>query len=219
MNRARRKVHPRCPVTDTTGMAALWLMLIPALAFGQSGDPEAVRLERVDQGFEDVSPLAHSLRWIEPEYRQPRGFDSVYAVPGAPGVLMRRDGALRALFQRSEYVQTRFGTEALVPTGTIYSIGEPSAELLTSLAGGVTTTRSLASPGGITHDRAPASGGSRVSPLRVSNRYDPNAVSAAVHPLLADVPVSVWTSEPVRRRRVAALIGSIADPADSSPRR
>jgi hypothetical protein len=186
-------------------------IILTAATLGQTErvvpeDPSALRLERVEQGFEDVSPLARSLLRAAPEFRAPSGYDAVYRVPGSDGLLMRQNGAVRALFDRSEYRQTRFGAEAMVPAGTIYSIGEPSDELLATLSGRV--GRSLVRPMG----GEPAHRSDR----RVSNRIAPGA-DRLDEPRRLEAPVSVniWTSEAVRRSRVGSLLGSLRE--DSRP--
>ena len=206
------------------GVFALGVIpLFAALAGAQPlpSDPAALRLERVEQGFEDISPLARSLQWYEPEYRQPSGYDTVYRVPGADGLLMRQNGAVQAIFDRSEYLPTRFGDQALVPAGTVFAIGEPSAELLESLSGRVAATRSLARPAGPLADpRATA------STLRVSNRIPSERAAEVVRPIhaaavsgLPEPAPSLWTNDHLRQRRVASLMRSLAPTQDSSPNR
>ncbi len=182
-----------------------------ALAQGVPQDPGALRLERIEQGFEDVSPLATSLEHYNIELRQPSGFDSVYRVPGSDGLLMRRDGALHALFERSEYVPTRFGAQAVAPPGTIYSIGPPSDELIASMSHGPRSLLSGAS-GATAYTPVPTSS------LRVSNRIAPTAPDDAASGIgtrsLMSATPSVWTHDVERRRRVNALFDRL--PQDSS---
>lgn len=189
-----------------------------ALAQGVPEDPGALRLERIEQGFEDVSPLATSLEQYSFELRQPSGFDSVYRVPGSDGLLMRRDGAVHALFERSQYVPTRFGAQAVAPPGTVYSIGPPSDELVASMSRGPRSLLSGAS-GATAYTPAPTSS------LRVSNRIATTAPDSATTGIgtrsLMNAAPSVWTHEVERRRRVAALFDRLpedssgnADPAD-----
>ena len=176
-------------------------------------DPSALRLERIEQGFEDVSPLATSLEQYDYQLRQPIGFDSVYRVPGAEGLLMRQSGAVHAIFERSEYVSTRFGEYAVAPPGTIYTIGAPSEELLASLSTG---PRSLLSGSASRGSRA-----AHASELRVSNRIG-SALAPAIEDELAGVGTrslmsaspSVWTHDVERRRRLEALFSRL--PEDSS---
>lgn len=215
-------------MTDTHCMRTLALttllaatVIAPAAAPQQAdpdGDPSALRLERVEQGFEDVSPLAHSLERFAPEFRAPSGFDAVYRVPGEPDLLMRQSGAVRAVFGRSEYTRTRFGLRADVPAGAIYTIGEPPQYLLESLRGGVlraedgprTLTGRPASP----PDARPGRQNAAASSLRVSGRLEPGEtprLEPRPQPSLdpaRDRP-SVWTSELMRQRRLESLLAAL----------
>jgi len=84
-------------------------------------------LTPVDQRFQDLNPLATSLRSLPTDLRQPSNFDRVYRVRTPGGAqdeqFARVSGALTALFPRSEYTQTKRGTRADVPAGTIFYIG------------------------------------------------------------------------------------------------
>lgn len=201
---ARRLIPPIL----TRVITALAITLAVALGQDPFGDPAALRLERVEQGFEDVSPLAISLQQPGPEFRAPVGWDAVYRVPGSDGLLMRQSGAVRAVFDRSEYAATRFGQEALVPAGTIYAIGEPDEALLQSLAG--RTGRSLVSGG----EQSPLP----PSDLRVSNRltseFDPAPAPPRPSRAAEPLEITVWTSDAVRRARVASLLEALRE--DSS---
>jgi hypothetical protein len=80
----------------------------------------------VDQGFEDVGPVAASLRQERADLRVPSGFERVYEVPGVDGLLMRADGGLRAVFPRSTYRVTERGVRPIVPPGTVWTFGDPT---------------------------------------------------------------------------------------------
>ena len=84
-------------------------------------------LTPVDQRFQDLNPLATSLRSLPTDLRQPSNFDRVYRVRTPGGAqdeqFARVSGALTALFPRSEYTQTKRGARADVPAGTIFYIG------------------------------------------------------------------------------------------------
>jgi len=194
------------------------LILTAALATTASAqwafdDPAGLRLERIEQGFEDVSPLATSLEQYHYQLRQPSGFESVYRVPGTEGLLMRRSGAVHAIFERSEYVNTRYGDYAVAPPGTIYSIGAPSDELLASMSTGPRSLLSGATGLGTRNEH--------VSDLRISNRVgaalsatpDDEPLGVGTRSTMSERP-SVWTHDVERRRRLDALFQRF--PEDSS---
>ena len=123
------------------------LLAVAASAFGQSTDPFApADPVRLDEGRGDVGPLSRSLRTPAIDLREPSGFEHVYRVPasapypwvyaGSAGAqrleqLERRDGALRAVFDRSVYRNTRRGAVAEIPAGTVFRIGpEPRWPML-----------------------------------------------------------------------------------------
>ena len=108
-----------------TPVVILWSSLLAfSGAVGAAGD-EQPRL--VDQTIGDVDPLGTSLRVVdfEVDLRQDIDFRYVYTVPGQPGRLMRRQGGLVAIFDRSEYLPTWFGPLAVVPANTVFHIGGP----------------------------------------------------------------------------------------------
>ncbi len=84
-------------------------------------------LDRIDPLYGDASPLSHSLREMDmqADLRSPVGFQNIYRVPGRDDLLMRQSGGVYAIFPQSAYVPSRNGSIAVVPPGTIYSIGPP----------------------------------------------------------------------------------------------
>ena len=61
----------------------------------------------------------------------PDAWDRLYRMTGQHGDLFaRRNGALTAVFPRSDYVRGRDGVVSVVPPNTVYVIGEPPAWLL-----------------------------------------------------------------------------------------
>jgi len=198
---------------------AITLLAAAATAHAQpANDSGELRLERIEQGFEDISPLAHSLERFAPEFRSPSGFEAVYRVPGESDLLMRQSGAIRAIFGRSEYTRTRFGLRADVPAGAIYAIGEPSEHLLRSLRGGV--IRAEDAPRTLTGQPAShASAGQQNRPtssLRVSNRLEPGKPAPQTAPEMPELDParerpSVWTSDLMRQRRLEKLLAPLAD--------
>jgi hypothetical protein len=81
----------------------------------------------VEQGVGDVGVLSTSLRQAPADLRVASDFERVYR--GDDGMLFRQDGALVASFPESEYVQTRRGTQTVIPAGTVFSIGPPMRAL------------------------------------------------------------------------------------------
>lgn len=151
----------------------------------------------LDEGIEDVGPTGTSLRWFSSPLRVPTAFEDVYR--DASGRLVRRDGALEAVFPRSSYMADRDGVFAAIPAGVEYRIdgGERAFE------------EHRASPWGV----------QRGVDLRVDGRSVDRRVGATPMSLDAassaagretgmdGTPVAIWTSESYRRARVAALIG------------
>jgi hypothetical protein len=84
-------------------------------------------LQRVEQGVADVGALSETLRAVDAQVdlRSPIGFTNVYRVPGRPDLLMRSSGAVFAIFPQSSYVHMDRGLTAIVPAGTVFSIGFP----------------------------------------------------------------------------------------------
>ncbi len=85
-------------------------------------------LRRVEQTEADVGPLRTSNRVFPTDLRQPRGFREVYQIPkGAAskyaGWFARVDGAVLAVFPRSQYETTEDGTVPLVPASTEFFFG------------------------------------------------------------------------------------------------
>lgn len=98
-------------------------------------DPQFLR--PLDASIEDVSPIATSLRIdTRLSLQQPTGFSEVYAGPGGDD-LMRINGALYAVFPRSQYVFNEDqGLTPVIPQGTVFRIGtpDPTGVLPTSTA-------------------------------------------------------------------------------------
>jgi len=116
----------------------LCVLALPIAAAGslcaQSGSPQShipgapPLLERVDPTIADISPLSESLREVnmQADLRLPTGFQNVYRVPGRADLLMRASGGIYAIFPQSAYVPTEKGDmAAIVPPGTVFSIGMP----------------------------------------------------------------------------------------------
>lgn len=140
----------------------------------------------LDQGLEDVGPIGTSLRRTTRDLHAPRGFDEVFRTDD--GLLMRRDGALEAIFPRSSYIATPDGVAPAIPAGTIFRIDsgdrdwsriEPQAQ------GGIDLRVDLRAKA----KRAPLQG----VPRARGTIYE-----------------TIWSSEAYRRRRVAELLARAA---------
>ncbi len=79
----------------------------------------------LDQGIADLDELATSLREMPGNLRQDRNFEFLWALPGNPDYLYRKDGGLTAVFPASEYSGHQNGAMVLIPAGTIFYIGDP----------------------------------------------------------------------------------------------
>lgn len=130
-------------------------------------------LQTVDPRHDDVGPLALSLRDLQPDLRQPTGFEKVYRIgqrsPNGDDRFARVSGALAAVFSRSEYtrVQRRNGGSAIrvdVPAGTIYYIGGIPAQRNWGFNADPDAVRASASSAGI-DSRADTAASTRVAPL------------------------------------------------------
>ncbi|MEZ6317807.1 MAG: hypothetical protein R3B49_03485 [Phycisphaerales bacterium] len=107
------------PTRGTMAGAAL-VVAIAAPALAQS-----LGLQPVAAGTDDASPMSNSLELMPIDLRDPAGFDRVYRLPTEDGSLFARaDGGLTAIFPRSEYTATPWGTVAEVPAGTVWVIGQ-----------------------------------------------------------------------------------------------
>ncbi len=147
----------RVPYRHIALFGALALSASPAAA--RSGDGA----QQMDQTISDVDPLATSLRLVdyEVDLRQDAEFERVYAVPGQPGQLMRRQGGLVAVFDRSHYVPTWYGPVPVIPPNTVFYVGGIPEDLEEVHAPGRIDTRIqgrlIPAAGGLRADEAPQS--------------------------------------------------------------
>ena len=102
-------VRPGSPVRRVSGISAAGPLRAP--------------FEVVDAGREDTGDLATSFRRLPLDLRLPTGFDRVYRVHGRDDLYMRANGALYAVFPKSEYRTTRRGEQPVTPTDVVYRIG------------------------------------------------------------------------------------------------
>lgn len=175
----------------TACLAGLLLAAAPSPA-DEPLEPTGLQpLQPLDARVEDVSVLSASLRVESPGLAVPSGFDEVYRVPGEPGKLMRVNGALFAVFDRSVYGSWQGRAVAEVPPSTVFHIGPPLPE-----------------PGGL--DRVAAVGGGSergagygvVPPAAPGSGRPTGLASAASRPVL---PRFV-SDETYRARRLAELV-------------
>ena len=96
---------------------------------GQQSTGNGIGIRSIDAGIEDVGPLGQSLQLQPIDMRESTNFSRVYGLNDGSGRFVRRDGAINAVFNRSDYtaVRTRGGAVVvpLVPAGTIFYIGDP----------------------------------------------------------------------------------------------
>ncbi|MCA9287919.1 MAG: hypothetical protein KDA05_04995, partial [Phycisphaerales bacterium] len=78
----------------------------------------------IDQGWEDIDPLARSLFHARPDLRSATGFGDVFDL--GDGRFARVDGGLVAVFPRSTYAGTVTGLVPTIPPGTVFYIGTPA---------------------------------------------------------------------------------------------
>jgi hypothetical protein len=179
-----------------------------AIALALATVPQAERegLRRVAPGYEDFSPIALS-RQLEPVDNRATLFaEDVYEGerPGRFGsserVYVRMYGGIVAVFPRSSYVDTPWGVEAEIPAGTVFHLGS-AAEALAGAAPGpapsarpgqVSLRQNLAADTG---SAAPAAGRESLRPIAGEQEA---------------APPSIFTSEPYRQRRMAALLAEAA---------
>ncbi len=107
--RASSPVRRAAPVRRVEGHAAAGPLHAP--------------FEEVDAGRDDTGGIATSLRRLPLDLRLPAGFDRVYRVPGREDLYMRANGALYAVFPKSEYRASGRGVVPVTPTDVVYRIG------------------------------------------------------------------------------------------------
>lgn len=108
-------------MTGRPVQSILLALSIASQAAAQSETDDSSRFRPLEAGIEDVSPNAVAPRMQAVDLRTPVGFDRVYAITDAPGLLARRSGSVTAVFSRSIY-----GGDASpqVPPGTVFYIGK-----------------------------------------------------------------------------------------------
>jgi len=186
--------------------------------FASAGVAQTVRdgliFEPVDPGLSDVGPLALSQRILRADLRVPTAFERVYRVklPDGSSVFARIDNGVTAVFPRSDYVSTSQGVFAVVPPGTVYSIGGD----IRSIFAGRPAPAQAPPPVPSASLFADRSLNRSLKQVPVRTRPDSHEVNSSVterplaraSTLRAETrAVSIWTSELVRQRRIDALLG------------
>lgn len=176
-------------------LPALWISLAAIAA--TPTQPEA---RVIEQGFEDVSPLAQSTRHNPKDFRRPSGFEKVYEIttPDGKTAFVRVDNGIAAVFSRSDY--TAQG-DALFPPNMVFHIG--AAKLLESSSAPQQTL-------------APASNRLDLSAQRSARTPAREPTPEPTRPAEAEAipgPPSIVINEFYRRVRIAQLLQSAAEPA------
>lgn len=106
-------------------MRSLFLIAATSLAPAAIAQP-LPQLDPVDQRISDVSPLGLSLRQMQPTLREPNNLQELYRIHGDDENLVRAQGGLYLVFQRSIYGADKKGNVyPLVPPNTVFYIGPP----------------------------------------------------------------------------------------------
>ncbi len=197
------------------GAAVLAMCTIQAQ--GQCG---GMSLNQLDQGACDADLLSVSNRVLQRDAGPSTQFDRLYRVPGKPSLLMRRAGAVTAVFprQNSHYGLDQGNPFPHIPAGTTFYIGEPviggdsydgaewidlgpegqdhsleRASLLISAQGGVTD---------LGFSLSATNSGDRVE-------FEPTPIIEVSARMRATRP-TVATDEAYRQRRIADLLAEAA---------
>ena len=164
-------------------------------------------LRPVDEGFEDVSPLA-APTFVEPiDLRKPSGFDRVYEIttPSGEKAFVRIDNGLVAIFKRSDYAAG--SGDAFIPPNTRFHIGTQD------IIGGQTTQSYTPTAASRRGGRPNTRVSNRVPNVRLEDaRPLPTAaIEPEPEPTAGDQsagPPSIITNEYYRRLRIAQLLQS-----------
>ncbi|GAB5495100.1 MAG: hypothetical protein Phyf2KO_01800 [Phycisphaerales bacterium] len=176
-------------------------LIVAVVLFTHSQQPE---LKPVEEGFEDVSPLASPNRLEPIDLRRPSGFEQVYEIttPSGEKAFVRIDNGLVAIFDRSDYLA---GTNrAHIPPNTRFKIGthgltansEPTIET-TAASGRIDRRVSNRAPNRPSTYRAPQQ--QRIPASDSPDESDANVASV-------EGPPSIVTNEVYRRLRLTQLL-------------
>ena len=180
----------------------LWITatLLTSLAL----QPEA---RVIEEGVDDVSPLARSSRIAPLDIRMPSDFEKVYEIttPDGKKVFARIDNGIAAIFTRSDY--TRSG-DALIPPNTVFHFG--TSEILSSHSAPIITPANASNRLDTRVPQGRAQTPPRSAPQTAGAHQSTEAASA---PQAIPGPPSIITNEIYRRFRIAQLLQSAAEPA------
>jgi hypothetical protein len=204
--------NPMRPDRSRTPRAALALgATLALLGAGPARGQDEDRFREIEAGFEDLGPLAESQRFRPVDLRTPVGFDRVYEIVGADGLLARRAGAVTAVFDRSHYLG---GFLPVIPPGAVFYLGDLPVDL--QRPGLLASLRRV----GAGDNRAPAEAPNRVPtlarggpvPTSAPGRLDLRVrADADRSPRGQSAEASIWTDDSHRRARVRSLIRRAAE--------
>jgi len=174
---------------------ALWISLAAFAAMPTQ--PEA---RAVEQGVEDVSPLAQSTRHNPKDFRRPTDFEKVYEIttPDGKTAFVRVDNGIAAVFSRSDYSNQG---DALFPPNMVFHIG---------------ASKLLESSNAPQQTAAPASNRLDLSIERSAKTPAREPGPEPTRPAEAEAipgPPAIVINEFYRRIRIAQLLQSAAEPA------
>ncbi|MCB9838138.1 MAG: hypothetical protein H6813_02265 [Phycisphaeraceae bacterium] len=174
-------------------------------------------LTPVDQGVADLDGLNTSNRLIPIDLREENDFAGLYESPELGGRLIRRSGAITAVFPRSEYAASEGFIFPVIPAGTEFFIGPmtitdpaytpPGADPATSAVDSRLDLASTGMTSGIIDNLNPP-------PIRRIHATPRHGVTleelltgqVGAGPEGAEPTPSVWSNEQYRRGRIAALL-------------
>lgn len=194
----------------------LLALAAPPAAEGDSATagPLRPRLEVLEAGVEDRGGIEKSFRVLPVDLRLPTGFTGVFRVPGREDLMMRGNGALFAVFPRSQYRRFGNGVLPVTPADVHYSIGMPGGF---SFPGG--SLRPFGSPdAGPAQQDEPAVTGARRLDARVrptpteataEAKTDARAVPVNMMPAICEAPLARAAS--AASRKPATRVLTLAD--------
>ena len=183
-----------------------------------------ITLQPVEATIGDTNPLALSQRILRADLRVPTGFERVYriSVPGGEPRFARIDSGITAIFPQSTYIPSEFGPRASIPPGTVFSIGGDLRDLLPKATNRLAENSDAPRPGSASNfanrfvDRSTRNPAVVKSPRDLANPRPqrPHTPDASPPPPAANTapsnppePVTIWTSDLHRQRRIADLLG------------
>ncbi len=168
--------------------AAFFILCAACLA--ARADPPG--LTPVARGYDDINPLAKSLRPQPYDLRMPMNFERVYKID--PSIKLfgnneeyfaRVGGGLMAVFPRSTYIYTQKGRYATIPPGTVWVLGLPE----------------------MPRNTAPDPNDRRVPPM--DTRVDTSVSAMPPQPKIKADDRTIWTSDIYRQQRVTRLLDDV----------